>query len=928
MTTERPPTPVESSTTPTERSQSPSSTESSTAPERSSPPTETPSTMTGRSSTTIERPSTATTRPNPCSNGICENKTTSTATSDLVDNIVNGSNVTYERTVENVLNRNTWTNILAVVDVTGSMLPCPVAVYKWMTSTNQQTDRIKYYVFFNDGNDKITANKSIGSTGGLYGIDTSNFNLALNTMKTAMKNGNGGDLPENDYRSITIRTNVLMSLLTRLPNKSSQLPFFCSSDSLLFYLDDSTSRSQVLTLYNPYEFSVRYKVLCTAPRTYSIVEPQGDIHPQHSVDIIVRLLDISSNQNVVQKIRIQYYDRQKSQDALGKRDIACTILPHKPSEHNFDDDSNNSPSRIRTATNILQQETRDPIALVVLMILSAICAVILILPTLAGNENSTTMRSPSYLHMTTNSKIVASYILGLLTRTKNKMLPSRGSAQTKSGEATFSQSTGMIYIFNIIVGTGALALPKAFHEGGYVLSTLLLLILGFFSYISATYMIEAMAIANYMRSKIVHRRLGTIVPTVNDDEETADESDRAPLLPAAINSDDIYVSTGNEERHDFDIIEKIEMGEMADMFLNKLGLVVFYFCISLYLFGDLAIYGSAVPKSIRDVICTYEPVNCNTSITSNDLCWESSKLTRHHVYQIFVVVFFWTLGLFVFGNAQKTKFLQMVTTLCRWSAFLSMIILCIIHLAKRSSSQHPDPIRPVIFHFRSLPPLFGICVYSFMCHHSIPSIISPIRSKNKLSYLFAYDYICITLFYLLLSLTAVFTFAKFEDLYTLNFRPTTRCNQSAVNVPKVLAYYIALFPVFTLSSSFPIIGITLRNNLETVLKSCLNVQRKQRAVLVVCVLLIPCTVSILTENINFLVGFTGSYAGVAVQYVIPALLVYNARRQAQLKLRGPINFPNQSFFQNRYWVFCVLLWAWLAIIVITIYHILPASIFV
>ncbi|CAF1583368.1 unnamed protein product [Rotaria magnacalcarata] len=206
-----------------------------------------------------------------------------------------------------------------------------------------------------------------------------------------------------------------MSLLTHLSNKSSQLPFFCSSDSLLFYLDDSISRSQVLTLYNPYEFSVRYKVLCTAPRTYSIVEPQGDIHPQHSVDIIVRLLDISSNQNVVQKIRIQYYDSRKSPDALGKRDIACTILPHKPSEHNFDDDSNNSSSRIRTATKILHQETRDPVALVVLMILSAICAVILILPTLADNENSTTMRPPSYLHMTTNSKIVASYILGLLT---------------------------------------------------------------------------------------------------------------------------------------------------------------------------------------------------------------------------------------------------------------------------------------------------------------------------------------------------------------------------------------------------------------------------------------------------------------------------------------------------------------------------------
>ncbi len=225
------------------------------------------------------------------------------------------------------------------------------------------------------------------------------------------------------------------------------------------------------------------------------------------------------------------------------------------------------------------------------------------------------------------------------------------------------------------------------------------------------------------------------------------------------------------------------------------------------------------------------------------------------------------------------------------------------------------------------PSSFSLSQWFQMCHHSIPSIIAPIRSKNKLTSLFAYDYICIALFYLLLSLTAVFTFDKFEDLYTLNFRPTTRCAHSSVDVPVVLAYFISLFPVFTLSSSFPIIGITLRNNLETVLKSCLKVGRNQRIILVIFVLLLPCTVSIVTENINFLVGFTGSYAGVAVQYVIPALLVYNARRQAQLKFRRPLHFVNQSFFQNKYWVYIVLLWAWLAVIVITIYNVLPSSIF-
>ncbi|CAF4437578.1 unnamed protein product, partial [Adineta steineri] len=92
-------------------------------------------------------------------------------------------------------------------------------------------------------------------------------------------------------------------------------------------------------------------------------------------------------------------------------------------------------------------------------------------------------------------------------------------------------------IFNIILTTCALALPKAFHEGGYVLSTLLLLILGFFSYISATYMIEAMAIANFMRRKTHNRRLGTIVPPTSDEEEQIEESDRAALLPGTINNE-------------------------------------------------------------------------------------------------------------------------------------------------------------------------------------------------------------------------------------------------------------------------------------------------------------------------------------------------------------------------------------------------------
>jgi len=131
----------------------------------------------------------------------CQYYGTGTDLSTL-DRIINGSNITYERTVENVLNRNNWTDIVAVVDVTGSMQVCAGAVYKWMTMSFEKLNSIKYYVFFNDGDNKADGLKVIGSTGGLYGIENTNLNVVLATMKAAMKNGNGGDIPENDIEAI------------------------------------------------------------------------------------------------------------------------------------------------------------------------------------------------------------------------------------------------------------------------------------------------------------------------------------------------------------------------------------------------------------------------------------------------------------------------------------------------------------------------------------------------------------------------------------------------------------------------------------------------------------------------------------------------------------------------------------------------------
>ena len=55
---------------------------------------------------------------------------------------------------------------------------------------------------------------------------------------------------------------------------------------------------------------------------------------------------------------------------------------------------------------------------------------------------------------------------------------------------------GLIYIFNLIVGTGALTLPAAFKDAGYLLSSIILILLAFMSFLTATFVIESMAAAN------------------------------------------------------------------------------------------------------------------------------------------------------------------------------------------------------------------------------------------------------------------------------------------------------------------------------------------------------------------------------------------------------------------------------------------------
>lgn len=52
----------------------------------------------------------------------------------------------------------------------------------------------------------------------------------------------------------------------------------------------------------------------------------------------------------------------------------------------------------------------------------------------------------------------------------------------------------------------------------------------------------------------------------------------------------------------YEIETKIELVDMARIFFNDTGRVLFFLCFAIYLYGDLSIYAAAVAKTLRDVV--------------------------------------------------------------------------------------------------------------------------------------------------------------------------------------------------------------------------------------------------------------------------------------------------------------------------------------
>lgn len=362
------------------------------------------------------------------------------------------------------------------------------------------------------------------------------------------------------------------------------------------------------------------------------------------------------------------------------------------------------------------------------------------------------------------------------------------------------------------------------------------------------------------------------------------------------------------------------MGEMSKLFFSSSGAMIFFVCIAVYLFGDMSIYSAVVSSTIRDVMCNESIINGtegNKSLQLQMPCWYGSEMTRFTAYRFCQVGFTLCMAPWVFFNLSKTKHLQFLTLTFRVIAFAIMISIATYRIIfPEDPNDRPHPIQ---YNLSTVPFLIGSVIYSFMNQHSLTNILVPINQKHKIFRIITINMVVITFLYLTLALTGIFAFSNLEDLYTLNFIPKPGSEQSFIF--KFIEYFLTLFPVLTLTTTFPIVAITLRNNLQTLFvdKSQIDSQNffVRRMLFPLMAVIPPFIITFNTENVESLVSFTGCFAGNFIQYGFPIALVYFARKTCRNVLGCGVKNDFSSPFQSNFWIILLITWSCVSLVLVS-----------
>ncbi|KAG5195374.1 hypothetical protein MJG53_018309 [Ovis ammon polii x Ovis aries] len=209
------------------------------------------------------------------------------------------------------------------------------------------------------------------------------------------------------------------------PPTDSLLKFYvpckqCPPMKKVFRADQRSGPRQLLTLYNPTGAVLRFRVLCTAPAKYTVFDAEGYVKPQSCIDIVIRhVAPHPRHYDVQDRFRIELSEEGTEGRVVGRKDITSVLrAPAYPLELQGQSDPTPHPEpHSWTAPSTAQPFPENPhpqlatSSFLLFLLMGTVSVAFLLLPL----QDELGSQLPQILHVSLGQKLVAAYVLGLLT---------------------------------------------------------------------------------------------------------------------------------------------------------------------------------------------------------------------------------------------------------------------------------------------------------------------------------------------------------------------------------------------------------------------------------------------------------------------------------------------------------------------------------
>ncbi|KAL0248513.1 hypothetical protein GEMRC1_003749 [Eukaryota sp. GEM-RC1] len=435
--------------------------------------------------------------------------------------------------------------------------------------------------------------------------------------------------------------------------------------------------------------------------------------------------------------------------------------------------------------------------------------------------------------------------------------------------ARITPLAALSFTFNMAVGIGSMSLPKVFQTVGFLLGTIFILVLAVFAYISSTFVIESLSIVNALLDK------DRSVKSINADHNLS-------LHTPLINIEEQKPTSLSP----FHLHRRTEYVKVAAALFPRPLLMFFNVVFLSYFLGDLIIYATGVPIAVKQIF-------------GETIFVFGNEITGMALHRYIIVIFGIIITPLSLADYQKTRVLQSITLVLRIVAFYTMIIIGLVYVLNGRGT----PVKQLpVFNLKNLPVLFGGTCYSMMCHHSLASTITPLNDHKhafpvlRRSFYADGHFLHCSLFNRCHCANSPSGTCQIQDLYLQNF---------ASHDYRIIAWSLMLFPLAIFVTLYPMIVMTLKQNLEQFLPFKPDSTLK-RPFCTSFSIIVPLSIGLVFSDLKAVIGLVGTFCGSWIMFGFPCLFAFYARRVARREFPNTVdlNCFASNFSSNR-WIYLV-----------------------